>query len=128
MPRYKNLKPSILGLSTKAQTTDDKGNPVPGSTITVQPGEVFEAEKADIPEIYFQQRWLEETNEEVTNKGAAPGTNVGPYSDKNPDPPISPPQPVQDGESTRDAVGVAGTPQAKQHPNPDHDDAAKRRK
>lgn len=73
MPRYKNLKPSILGLSFKGATTPR----------TVQPGEVFEAEKDQIPQVYFDQKWVEETQDAVTNPTAEPGT-TGQYEGSNP--------------------------------------------
>lgn len=128
MPRYRNLKPSILGLNTKSQTVDDKGAPVPGESRTVMPGEVFEAEKDEIPEVYFQQRWLEETRDEVTNPAAvAPGTNVGPYSDKNPDPPVAPPQPLQNPDgSTADQPGNA--PQTQTTPDGDTTETPKKKR
>jgi hypothetical protein len=59
--RYKNNKPSILGLSFKASTEG-----APGDLIVVKPGQVFEADPASIPPVYFTQRWISETTEPLT--------------------------------------------------------------
>lgn len=51
--KYKNNKQSILGLNFKGES----------SPRTINPGEIFEAEKDDIPQHYFDQGWIVEAKD-----------------------------------------------------------------
>jgi hypothetical protein len=50
MPWYKNDKAGFLGLN-------HKGGAAPR---VIEPGAIFEAEKSDIPEHYFAEKWIAE--------------------------------------------------------------------
>lgn len=74
MPRYRNARASILGLSLKGTKDERSGRVVPAKLRTVMPGEVFEAEKDQVPEVYLQQRWLVPTSDPITTSPeSAPG-------------------------------------------------------
>lgn len=62
MAKYINRKPSIIGLNVTGEGTQ-------GPT-TVNPGEVFEAEKDQIPKHYFDQGWVEEYKGAQSDKDA----------------------------------------------------------
>lgn len=60
MAKYVNKKPGILGFNVKGK--NEKGETA-YTERTVNPGEVFEAEKGDIPEHFFTNGWFEEAKD-----------------------------------------------------------------
>jgi hypothetical protein len=94
MAKYQNQKQSILGLSFK-------GDAAPR---TIGPGEIFEANKEDIPEHYFTQGWIVDAKDIKQGDGK----EVSPTADKPLNPKFDGPNPTQgsgtsDRQSTTDA-------------------------
>lgn len=119
MPRYKNNKPSILGLAFKSPSDG-----TPGVAIAVQPGEVFEADASSIPKVYLDQRWIVPTTEPITPSAAsAPGVTdlaaalSGAYGEAartaaieaQASAPAEPPPPTSGTTSTTSTTGTTGT-------------------
>jgi hypothetical protein len=67
MAKFRNAKPGIIGYSLKAETGEDGKPKGPAGQRTVGPGEIFEAEKSDIPEHYFTQGWIVEAKDSDAN-------------------------------------------------------------
>lgn len=117
MAKYKNNKPSMLGLSFKGEN-----NP-----RVISPGEVFEAEKEAIPAHYFEQGWIVEAKDADTKQQSA---TTSATADAKIDPKWEGPNPTQ-GSGT--SVLKSETDQAAQrsgaYDNPTgHDDVSKRKK
>lgn len=83
MAKYKNNKAGVLGLNFSGES----------GARTVNPGEVFEANKEDIPEHYFTQGWIAEAKD-----GEVSGQNpdvANPNADQRIDPKFEGPNPTQ---------------------------------
>jgi len=100
MPWYKNEKPSILGLS-------HKGDPG-ASPQMVQPGEVFEADAADIPEAWKTAGFI--TDAKAPPKGEPPKAEAVPDVASEAAPTD---KEVQDADKTREKSGLFGSKHAK---------------
>lgn len=102
MAKYRNQKPGILGLAVTK--TDKEGNRV-SSDLTVGPGEVFEAEKADIPQLYLDNGWIVDAKDD--GKGGKAGARSE-TADQPLNPALEGPTPTQGSgtspyQSTTDA-------------------------